>query len=660
MGLSSTAPHRGDEELAKTIAHELGHGMFRLRHTFDSYPSLREGSTANLMDYSKEGTQLRKYQWDYIHHPEAMLGWFQNEEENAYYSLQEVKKLLEEIKQNNEMGKGSVMKASRTIVTAEDLSDEAWLAANMQDKWLSAHLVEDITNDENIRARLKRKPEDYGEDFSMDLTAPVINPATDRHAVLLAKEVEVALDEQTIPVTIHGYAPTDRIFTNYVAQQKEGSSVTLTFFNYEKPKSNRPNRKGLADVSNIRKAFAITVAESSAQTLKDYLNIIGEIDWNVTPEMVESDEIVIEVTRTKSNEFITTGEIAIRGTNIRGATLELGKGTVEEECTPCPDNTAHNCKRVPAGTYSFELNTTKASGKGQHVYHSIRLTDTKGKVVDGHTSKRDGVLIHRGNSYSFIQGCILAMYHDELPNVLSNVDDYLNRDIMGYGVSEGEKTLMPLLIYEYVNKVDSDGIKRKIVTIKDEDGPLTIDTEKFEKRKEAGEYYVSLDIKAKIKNVLAKIAYEVTEDLLAKAGIAKVINEKKIELLRNNVFTLEQKQEKMESLWNDLIAEKSEEVTAEDAAELIVGYNNRFLQLSRASVIINLRASGVENSRAEEVWEYMYDSRYGGSPPGTPFKTNFLGSGGSKWQLNARAIVKKNFLANLNECKENYCSLKKE
>ena len=74
--------HEHGEPVAKTIAHELGHGLFRLEHTFEAYPALSKGSTANLMDYGK-GTRLQKYQWDLVHNPQAMLGWFQDEEENA-------------------------------------------------------------------------------------------------------------------------------------------------------------------------------------------------------------------------------------------------------------------------------------------------------------------------------------------------------------------------------------------------------------------------------------------------------------------------------------------------------------------------------------------------------------------------------------------------
>ncbi|MFZ5972425.1 MAG: hypothetical protein ACOYXA_12605, partial [Bacteroidota bacterium] len=71
-----------NEYFAHTLAHELGHGAFRLEHTFSEYASLSKGATDNLMDYGT-GTRLNKYQWDYIHDPVAVLGLFEEDEDAA-------------------------------------------------------------------------------------------------------------------------------------------------------------------------------------------------------------------------------------------------------------------------------------------------------------------------------------------------------------------------------------------------------------------------------------------------------------------------------------------------------------------------------------------------------------------------------------------------
>ncbi|MEM9338150.1 MAG: fibronectin type III domain-containing protein [Bacteroidota bacterium] len=63
-----------------TLAHELGHGAFRLAHTWEDHPNLEEGNTDNLMDYGL-GKDLRQYQWDEIHDPKWVISLFDDEEE---------------------------------------------------------------------------------------------------------------------------------------------------------------------------------------------------------------------------------------------------------------------------------------------------------------------------------------------------------------------------------------------------------------------------------------------------------------------------------------------------------------------------------------------------------------------------------------------------
>ncbi|MDR0348601.1 MAG: hypothetical protein LBH90_03800, partial [Tannerella sp.] len=68
------------EDPERLAAHELGHGIFTLRHTFDVnlLGSDSKGQTANLMDYG-HGTELAVWQWDVMANP-APLTWFDDEE----------------------------------------------------------------------------------------------------------------------------------------------------------------------------------------------------------------------------------------------------------------------------------------------------------------------------------------------------------------------------------------------------------------------------------------------------------------------------------------------------------------------------------------------------------------------------------------------------
>jgi hypothetical protein len=60
--------NQSETETAHTIAHEIGHGAFHLRHTFSPKNKyvLSQNTTDNLMDYTPDGKALNKYQWDQI------------------------------------------------------------------------------------------------------------------------------------------------------------------------------------------------------------------------------------------------------------------------------------------------------------------------------------------------------------------------------------------------------------------------------------------------------------------------------------------------------------------------------------------------------------------------------------------------------------------
>jgi len=71
-----------EESIIRTMAHELGHGAFSLRHTFtEEKNTLPEKGTDNLMDYAN-GNKLFKYQWDRMRYPEIVMGLFEDDDDS--------------------------------------------------------------------------------------------------------------------------------------------------------------------------------------------------------------------------------------------------------------------------------------------------------------------------------------------------------------------------------------------------------------------------------------------------------------------------------------------------------------------------------------------------------------------------------------------------
>ncbi len=100
------------DEYLRTIAHELGHGPFRLYHTFsdkNKYPQ-PEGATDNLMDYAAaSATNLNKYQWDWVHDPEWRIYWGEEEEEGeSSLSSVFIKEIIDKIRQGNKEKKDEI------------------------------------------------------------------------------------------------------------------------------------------------------------------------------------------------------------------------------------------------------------------------------------------------------------------------------------------------------------------------------------------------------------------------------------------------------------------------------------------------------------------------------------------------------------------------
>ena len=79
---SGNSPNGGVSALSHTIAHELGHGLFTLQHTFDDeYGGTKsQGQTRNLMDYAT-GKELAAFQWNILANPAVFTAADKAEEE---------------------------------------------------------------------------------------------------------------------------------------------------------------------------------------------------------------------------------------------------------------------------------------------------------------------------------------------------------------------------------------------------------------------------------------------------------------------------------------------------------------------------------------------------------------------------------------------------
>jgi TANFOR domain-containing protein len=63
----------------KTAAHEIGHGLFNLKHAFDNDYGFKQGElSSNVMDYPN-GDRFTKYQWNQLYKPGIVIGLFEKE-----------------------------------------------------------------------------------------------------------------------------------------------------------------------------------------------------------------------------------------------------------------------------------------------------------------------------------------------------------------------------------------------------------------------------------------------------------------------------------------------------------------------------------------------------------------------------------------------------
>ena len=178
--------HTNEAEVARTIAHELGHGAFNLHHTFmEENFSVPEGKTDNLMDYAG-GTKLYKYQWDMMRYPAVVMGLFESDEESQMAIVSN----LDDLKDfKNQDGTFSFYSPAGNIVTLPSATQ--YVAFSTADNWRGSDdkyavapigtLIVFKLNDKTFTAnrqvgtsfftRYKSENEDYKDVYSAKLTS---------------------------------------------------------------------------------------------------------------------------------------------------------------------------------------------------------------------------------------------------------------------------------------------------------------------------------------------------------------------------------------------------------------------------------------------------------------------------------------------------------
>jgi predicted chitinase len=141
--------------LARTVAHELGHGAFNLHHIFmEENFSVTKNSTDNLMDYNG-GDRLYKYQWDMMRYPPIVMGLFEGDDEAASESWgtlvdEKHTELFDYIYERNHVGKLEYLTEIENLLAEKPTQESMEISSDGDNKdWVNAWNIR-IVNSETV------------------------------------------------------------------------------------------------------------------------------------------------------------------------------------------------------------------------------------------------------------------------------------------------------------------------------------------------------------------------------------------------------------------------------------------------------------------------------------------------------------------------------
>jgi hypothetical protein len=344
-----------DDALAKTIAHELGHGVFRLEHTF-SEKGLPQSQTTNLMDYTDDGTDLYKYQWDYVHDPVNVVTLFDGDEEASLYDCprwfgtdeecESVGTILDAIKKAVQIGDMINMNAPKGL-SKEVVGENIYLDGVKFNRIKVVNLL----GSDKIEIMKPSKYYEYKETF-------------------LTVEGEIDIQE------------------GFVFRSGENSLSPLGMI------------VAPPAIFKIIVYDDIELLNEKKEILRNYL--FGNIHpIKLTTEDLSEDqkvlptEIVIRYERMGRNEYRTWGKFKVVGTDYEGYVLERPKGA--------NPTTLEKYKRHPAGTYEIGYSEDAGGNRVEFYYVTMYINEHPAYKLHGgnRADDSDGCLLINSNSPQF-------------------------------------------------------------------------------------------------------------------------------------------------------------------------------------------------------------------------------------------------------------------
>ena len=396
--------------LNRTIAHELGHGVFKLKHTFDNDYSINKFSTENLMDYS-EGTDLIKHQWDAIHDPGIVIGVFERDEDAASIwngSLNVLDSrhtlLFNHIYENNNASNLNYLQKIQysRITNPEELSLDLDYDNIRENEWINSWNLRTKTSDEILENVIKKI-----QDADKDEKIPTIS--LNEKGIYIGK---FTLNEVEYPIAV--YSEKSRI--DNISKVKVSEITDL-------------------DTDENKKRF------KSEETFIKYLLLAFYEEGNTEPVlMMQIEKFDISLDQ-------DTKEIWLRYLNILGT----------EKIAPLPgdplinmeivhNNSSPNsggmfgCSRIGTGCDQSTIPLLPKYGNNKKVHDGIDLYASLNTDV-----------------YSMYDGIVVDVVNSVTPNMEGNMGAFGNKVIIKYTKSDHKlNSNIIYVLYGHLNGVDSN------------------------------------------------------------------------------------------------------------------------------------------------------------------------------------------------------------